>query len=494
MTPRRRIPLNPCDYLFYAHHRLLERQAPGGYTALMCIDAEGHADPGRVRRAVQRVLLAHPVLMAGLKVGWVLGRPRWQTPARAEEAAARAASRACVHTDLRGVPDAEERLEQAGLDLQHRRWPLESGPPLRLEQYDLPGGRTRFRLCWPHLLMDAEGAQWFLSELGRADPGEQGHSPSTPVDGPADDRPVDVLRGHSLAGRLRLFRRGLSLQKSIGNIRATPLVRDDGGPVEHRCLVRTWERAEVESLQAVARQVTPAGPALYARHLAACVLRALRRIYGEQGTITHTLVIPLPKSVSGGVGDGITSRGRSIVGNYLVSPNLRAEPGCIDDRAALGALILRQLQEYERNRADLAQWAAMWLASTMRVWMYDLVLRLPLGFNTLSSGFSYYGEITQPLRRIAGLTVTNLWGGGPMATPPGWNPTFSKFADRLNLSLTYNHPVVSGELAGRYLDLIEEEMFAGGASPGAPPRIGAGLTGAAGSTSETSHAHRHHSR
>ena len=63
------------------------------------------------------------------------------------------------------------------------------------------------------------------------------------------------------------------------------------------------------------------------------------------------------------------------------------------------------------------------------------------------------------IRSIAGAKITNLWGCAPMAVPPGWNPIFNKFEGQMNLVLSWAHPAVPDELARRYVDLIEEEIF-----------------------------------
>lgn len=453
MSHPRRIPLNPCDYLFLAHHRRLERQGVAGYTALMVLEMRGHPDPSRMRSALDRVLAQHPVFQSGIRVSLMLARPYWRVPPSGL-GSTRAASCYRHHVGCGAAGEASlYRCEPP----EDQRWDLPRGGLLRLDQYDLPGDRSLIFLRWPHFLMDAEGAQWLLSEMQRQDAtGGDTLPPPAPVHAQSA---IQVLQGQgSLLRRFRLLREGLRLQRELGSAQTIPLVHPaPGGERETRVLHRSWTGANLAAIQANARQHAPAGPRLYSRYLAACVLRALDRIYRENGASTPRFVIPLPMSVVPPAEPGAAGRRRPLWGNYLVSPNLVAESATIADRGTLGEAIARQLDDYSARNGELAQWAMMWMASAMRIWMYDIMLRMPIGFGSLSSGYSYYGEIPRPVDALGGATVVNLWGAGPMVTPPGWNPVFSRHGDRLNLSLTHNRPSVPDELAGRFLDLIEEE-------------------------------------
>jgi len=480
----RRIPFNPCDYLFLAHHRLLERQGLAGYTALMVVETMGRPDPGWIRASLDNLLRRHPVLLAGVGISRFLARPYWRLPTAGE--IPKLAERCFRHHDLRGRGDSRSAAAE-GMESLYRcelpdggRWSLQRGPMLRLEQYDVAEDRSMIFLRWPHFLMDAEGAQWLLSELQGAAarhgrdacatrgqdacstaPREMGFNSRPEGLRECHLAPAGVLRDYRGLRRFRLLREGLRLQRQVGRAHTLPLVTAEAeGERETRVLHRFWTGSQLDRLQAIAKEITPSGPRLYARFLAACVLRALERIYREAGASSPSFVIPLPMSVAPAGAAEAGAPPRPIAGNYLVSPNLVVDPNIIADRRALGAEIARQLADYAARQGDLAQWSSMWMASALRIWMYDLLLRMPLGFGSLSSGFSYYGEIVRPIRSIGGAAVCNVWGAGPMATPPGWNPVFSRFGDTLNLSLTYNRPGVPDELARRFVELIEEEAAA----------------------------------
>jgi len=465
MSVARRIPLNPCDYLYFAHHDWLRRTVQSGNIAFMMIDAEGHPDPDDIKDALAAAMLAHPVTIAKLKISLARGRPYWCIPRSLPQAAQRAAEQAYCYDDLRTSNDWQARLDQLCLQRYAPDWDLAAGPQVRFEQYALPNDATRFCIRWPHLLMDAEGAQLFLWEIERRHPSDSGaQSPQgggLPPEIAPDDDTIDVLADHAVTQRLRWFRRGFSLSSDRKDLQARPLFADaDSKLTDFGLVYRNWNPEEVRQIQDNAKRTTPGGPALYARHLAACVIRALHRVYIEAGKETDAYLITLPLRVTLRDRHGNIRKKRPVPGNYLVSPTLCGRLDVVADKQALAADILHQLDAYRQADGDLVQWTLISAATHMRASWYPLLFQLPLGFETLSSGFSYYGEPIRSVRSLGGCKLTNVCGGGPLATPPGWNPTFSKFQDRLNLTMTWNRPAVPDDVANRYVDFIEQEILA----------------------------------
>jgi hypothetical protein len=445
---------------------MLERSVRGANLACMTLETAGYVEPQTVREALAKALAAHPVLTAGVKVSPFSGRPYWKVGAAPDALAASSAERAFTYQDLRNDPGWQERLAELCRQRYFSRWDIEVGPQVGLEQYALPEDRTCFVMRWPHFLMDAEGAQWFLSEIARhyraapppvdGEPEKLRPSPTETTDLPPDDHQTDVLDGRSLFERLRLLRTGLRFPKEHRGLLIRSIVPPSGAPLESVGLLhRHWPAEQTKAIQERARASTPSGPALYARYLAACVVRALDRVYQESSIDSDAFLITFPMRAI--PGDRLERR--PVPGNYLVSPLLCARRELIHEGQSLDLDFLRQLDEYRRQDGHLAQWAMIWAASFMRTSFYEWVFRLPFGFESLSSGFSYYGEIRPPLTVFCGLKMLNFYGGFPLGTPPGWNPAFSRFQDRLNLSLTWNRPDIPDPLAERYAELIEAEVL-----------------------------------
>lgn len=460
-----RVPLSPCDYLVFNHNCFMRYKEQGAYTCLMTLEIEGHVKPERVRQALAGVFLAHPVMAASLRVSVVFGRPFWVVPMLTKSAAQLVAAVAHRFVDLRGQADAEERLRASMDDSFSAEWREASGPQIRLDQYAMPSSRTMFCLRWLHFLMDAEGAQRFFSEMDRLASGNAEASVRS-VQGPsaatqAEYQAVDPLRGYSRLARWRLAGRCFQRLRQDYGPGAQPLHPRIFPPaVDHRCLLRSWSPDECQSIRANAQHTTLPGPGLYARHLLACTIRALDRVYARQGVTSDAYLLTMPFRMPLDRQADSSSSTRPVHGNYLVPLTICGRRALAENRSALGEDILRQYKRFTQEGDDVMWCAMMWALGHLRLSMYQALLRLQLGFAPLASGFSYYGEIEPPLRSFLGGRVLNQWGTGAVATPPGWNAVFSRCGDRLNLAITYARPAIPDALAEQYARWLEEEMFA----------------------------------
>jgi len=421
----------------------------------MVLDVEGHVEPELLTRHIASALQKHPCLMAGFRVSIPLGRPYWSAPDSDSSTALAAAKSVHSFHDLRKDPDWEFRSNRLYPMGTVPQWNLRKGPQIRLEQYALPDNRTRFIFRWPHFLMDADGAQWFLLQVSRCGTSEEYPEAISP-----DGETVDVLSSRSFIDRIKLFRRGFAAQKTGNGAEPSRLFEMPAQPLaEHEVIHRNYSVDQTIHMQEAAKQSTPSGPALYARYTAACILRAVDRLFQENAKKSGGYAITMPLRVAISQHDARLFAKRPIPGNYLVTPVLRGSRDRLNNMHELGDDILKQFQEYLSQEIDMAQWAMMWAASSLHEWFYKLIFKLPLDIGDCASGFSYYGEIAEPVRNFGGATVLNLWGGGPTTTPPALNPVFSKFETRLNMTMTYDKQVINEKLAQRYVDLIEEHLF-----------------------------------
>lgn len=452
------IPLTPCDYLTWMRHRVIEGCGQGGNIPYMTVEAEGHANPDAVRLAFQSALEAHPAIISGLRTSITTGRPYWRTPSERllNTSAVSAALLNYQHIDLRLQPDWLAAYETHFTGHYVTTWQPRVGPQVRLEQYSLPGDQSRFVIRWPHFAMDAEGAQWFLSELDRV---SNSSNPESPKELTPDHEVIDVLAAHSLRERLHLFRKGFSAIPEDRPFKMRPLATTPLGEIKYGVLHRLWDATTSTRILENVNKRAPYGPARHARFVAAAVFRALHDLYAARHIQTEALMITLPLRVTLRDKQDRPIRRRPLPGNYLVAPTICVARDRAGSWEAIGEDIQRQLKAYREASGDLAQWAMMWMASRLRASLYPLIFKLPSGFEKLCSGFSYYGEIAQPIRQLAGCRVTNVYGGGPLPVPPGINPVFSRFGDRLNLSLTWARPAIPDDLAQQYADLIERHLL-----------------------------------
>jgi len=450
-TPRR-IPLNPCDYLFYAHHRGQERRIGGGNVAFMTLDFMGHVSLRRMRDALVAALQRHPAAAGVLRVSLFRGRPYWHYPVKSDDIE-RAAARAHVFYDLRHDSQASASLDRLCSEHFTPHWNFALGPPIRLEHYALPENQTRLCLRWPHGFMDAEGAQLLLSEIGRF-----GDADAAQATVPPDHAALDPLKGFGVLERIKLMRSAPKRPHRLSGRNEVLLAAPAKKPVrQYRFLHRVWSPEDNVLLTELARQRTPPGPGLRARYLAASVIRALDRLYTAQKIATDVYRIPIPVRAADGA--ATSPPPRPIPGNYLAAPAVSIPRTCVSDWALLGETIAAQLESYVKSKSNLADWAKLWLASQLRPRQFEFALSLPLGLPDFSTGFSYYGEVDPPLRTFLGIPVSNLWGCAPMAIPPGLNPAFSRYQDRLNFSLAWSEPHLDATWPETLTQYIEFEAL-----------------------------------
>ncbi|MCK6484981.1 MAG: hypothetical protein HUU22_15830 [Phycisphaerae bacterium] len=474
-TVRRRYPLNPCDYLFLAHHWMMQQAGQIGNLPYMVMDLDGGVNADAISAGVRRALEAHPVLRGRIRLSLFWARPYWHVDDGDELP--------LEIVDLRNEPDwraaADARIE-AGLA---RGWDVYRAPQVRIELYLGGDGQARLCLRWPHALMDAEGAQRFLAEVerlgvrrggtghpdhdtsrrdepfNRTQGGEHrggvGNGSSNGDQASAGDKPLDLLAGRGLLDRVGLFRRGLKLYRGADCGGIERLARGPAAGGTWRICSRRWDGDEWSHIRRRAAERCPQGSARFSRYLGGCVLRALHRLLEERSVPVEECLVTLPMRVRG------TPAARPLVGNYLVSATLSARRDEIADKQRLLDGLSRQIEGFLKDDADLANWALVWGASFLRARQYRWLLSGSWGLQPYASGFSYYGEIDPPIRRFGGARVTNLWGSGTMSAPPGWNPVFSRFGESLNLGLTWLEGYFDRSTAERYAGLIEGELLNG---------------------------------
>jgi hypothetical protein len=184
------------------------------------------------------------------------------------------------------------------------------------------------------------------------------------------------------------------------------------------------------------------------------VLRAIHRMHREHDCAlpVYDLVFPmhLPDVPR-----------RPVTGNYLTAAPLRVSAERIGDRRALAADIDRQLRAYLENRSYLADWLVHRLTAQLRMGQYRRVVRHYMRDRPIATGFAFIGETDPPVHKFLDAELTNLAGAGVVNIPPGWNPTFTRFRDRITMALAWPEGAFPAHVVHHYADLIQQEVFDG---------------------------------
>lgn len=454
-----RIALGAGDYCIYAQHRAGYAAFGAANLPFAILEVEGALSPQRLRDAAEHLFSRHPVTLARIATPLTRLRPCWELPADVPGAAARAAREAVVCDDLSEAPDAQAKFDELFAARYTKAWNLATGPQARFELYALPEKRSRLVLRWPHYFTDAEGSQLLLAELARAME-ESSAAGAAAVRSPVEARPPDLLAGVSFVDRMRLARRAATGQGQAGkSALGSVLLANDRAFEGFGVRRRLWKAQAFDRIRAQARAHAPLGSALHARHAAASVIRALYRLFEERGVAAREFRITFPVRVGAEPVSAGDVPARPFAGNFLAAAVLCVSRREASHRAAAAESIARQLDGFVAEKGDLAQWALLEKLALLHHMTYDYIFRWGIVNNRYSSGFSYFATHAQFPRRMAGLDVARAWFGGPITTPPAWNPVFSRIDNSLSMTLSYSRPAVSDALAERYVHLIEEELL-----------------------------------
>ena len=437
--------LNPCDYMFLSYDQMMTARGRIGHSTLMVLDLEGEIEPERLRTAIGRAIERHPITNARVRYSRLSGRPFWEACHTVDDGVLRV-------VDLRGAEDWEAATADELARFLAAPMAVERVAPIRIEYYPGRNRRGKLALRWSHALTDGEGAQWFLSEVAQCDGGT-----GQPSAGLASaDELIDPLASWSFLKRMRLFLSGFRAHSEYGAVPRTTLGNEDAADsAELRIHFRRFDEAEFETIRTNAKRTCPAGPGLYARFLAGCVICAVHQLCEERGLHTPAYLVTLPISVR-------PSGARPLAGNYLVFATLCGRREQATDPRVLARDLHEQMLRFQLEDRGAAMWALLQVTAWMRARQYRRLLRNPFGLPPYVSGFSYYGDSGPAIEQFVGARVTNLYGVAPLAAPPGWNPIFSRCGSHLNFALTWLRGYIADETALDFAHRIQTNALCAG--------------------------------
>lgn len=437
-----RIPLNRCDYHFLTLQRSAKDATVCRFKATMGFDVAGEIASDDLRARMLDALGGMPVLAGRLRYSKVFARPAWEVgePASIIEDAYRFEDLTSASDPIAAAEASVERAASGAIDLS--RPPILRLHHLRTREFD------RVVLAWPHPLMDGQGGYEVLRRIGGAKDAAGGQSIES-----APTRRLPFEKPPGLRS-VRAFR-GFLAQRAVSRIQTKlpPLGKID--PAEQvRFARRLNDSGSFETIATMAKRLTPGGPGLYARYLAACTIRALRRLYDNHGWHTPNYAISFPMRPGG------MSAVNQPLGNYLVAAALQVPHDVALDWPRLGEAIARQVTAFSTTGADKDQWELLGAAGMMRPGQYHAMMKSSVAMTPLISGYSYFqAEDDQPVEQFAGRPIVRTLFGGMATVPPAWNPVFWRHGPRITMTLAWPVGFIDDALAIEFADLIEQEAL-----------------------------------
>lgn len=407
----------------------------------MGFDVGGEVAADDLRARMLRVMDELPVLAGRLRFSPVFARPAWRV-----DKAAESIQGVYQFEDLSAAKDAVVAADAAMEAAASGSIDLATPPIVRLHHI-----RTRafdrVLLTWPHPLMDGQGGYEVLRRLSGVASGDG----LSRVDATVATREIQM----SLIARLSRAIRGYRAQRAVSRILTKPPLT---GPVDSSGRIRFARRLDKPDTFAVvasaAKRLTPPGPGLYARHLAACTIRALRRLYEKHGWTTPNYAISFPMRPGG------LAASAQPLGNHLVAAALHVPHEIALDWSRLGDAIAGQVAAFSATGGDLDQWALLWASSLMRPGQYHAMMKSSVAMTPIISGYSYFqAEDANPIGQFMNFPIARNVFGGVVTIPPGWNPAFWRHGSRLTMTLAWPAGFIADELAVEFADLIESEAL-----------------------------------
>lgn len=437
------IPLNPCDYFLFSGYRAFESRDQVLGFAMLVLELEGEIEPQRIYEALRRAMKIHPSTAARIGYTRFTRRPCWTGWDEQDDPATAAFS----YEDHRGEPDWASRLSTQYGEMIGAPIDLGRAPLVRVDYRALPGNLGQICLRWPHELMDGEGAVAFLAEIDRLDRSAQSDLPHELL---PDGECPDLLAGTTWMQRLKLIRRARATYAPYLSSQCPPLFtcpHSDAGGVQVRH--RVFERDEVAPVLAHRTNPTPSDPARPSLYLAACVIRALHRLYVSRKVQTEVYPVVLTRSTR-------APGPRPVHGNYLTWLPLNGHRERVHDVRLLVEELHEQFSRHLNSDSGKMQWAFLRILGKLPAAKYVKLLkntgRGPIG----ASGFSYFSKHPPGFNTFLGARITNRWCTLAAPAPPGLLPAFQTYRDRLNFVLSWQRNWISDAWAEEFASEIEK--------------------------------------
>ncbi|MDX1661651.1 MAG: hypothetical protein R3326_07660 [Gemmatimonadota bacterium] len=412
-----------------------------GHPGMQCQVQVWFADrisESRLRRAVQGIVEAHPVVTGRLVPTSRLADAHWRFPVEGPEP-----------LRVEELEDDDDRAVQARAASAFAPIDLEVEPPLRLSLLRRPSQGDVLLLHFSHVLMDGKAPELLLAEMGGIDRGEPAPSPAPG----GSDELTDWYRDHSLGRRLRA-----GLRHAVRNYRVARPGRA-GHPVRMAMPeAPRWGRGEVRI-----RGRSP-GPELSSRirrraretvgfeHLIPVLLASLWRAvdrtcaWDRRPEAPFRAVLPISLRPSATRPVPPVCNLSSYVGVSATRPELA-------DRAELCQTIASRFRDRLRDGAEIGGVQSLrWLGRRD-----DRIRRAVVdrGWRLSTMAFAYHGRDSRLSGEMFGSRVERFYNLVPAMSVPTLSVTD---LNGLHLGLTYTPDLLTDEVADELLDAFVDDL------------------------------------
>ncbi len=423
-----RTPLGGVDAFHLVNDRVMLRRGLAGNHCVFAVTVAGHLD---VRALIHRVHSANALLPE-------LRRRLVQSPfgpAWVETNAPAPALR------VRGVETNE--AEAALFALVDER--VSGDAPWGI---DLLRGPTHETLVWRwfHPFTDAKGAERFVAWLGSG----EGETPLTPP--PAEERfdtgarPLAKLDRNARLAATRAYGNHMLRLAAVPIVSLASLSKGPLGKTRTQRLHLSADetRAFDKRVRERAKLAETAVMVLLSARLYDALLRS-------RGLAPAQHLVPVPLSLDPKVG------ATRMFGNNLTMMTFTLGRDDLLDTARAVATLGDQQRAIVKEKLDVGMLASLDFAKAVPPGVYHWFLTRPFGGEVSSLVISNPGAVT--LNTFMGLPVVDAHALPTVATPPGFQVVFTRFAGRLSAFVGYAAGILTLGEERSLIDLLRTEMF-----------------------------------
>ena len=417
----------------------LRRHGFAGNACQIVLELAGAISPNVLRERLAQLTAQFPILIAR-PAGWI--HPRWRVPRHAVPPVVR------IHSPADGI---EDRLFNEPLDTRR-------GELARFDLVELPGGRTRLAFTWAHALMDAPGAEEFLSLVGQAPPPVSSLA-STPACSPAGGGACSTKTGEGAVPTTPPLRQRLKTAwKSIHHLDKFCEVKPQSIGTRHPAAAKlhyqTLRFTAEETAAARAHAARLCGLLGDAQFHATVSLCELHKLRARLGCASPSYVLPMPV--------GLRPKGRiePVFSNQLSMLMVQLFPAQLGSVADAVAAFKPQMEhalrsgllESGRTLAELFRF----LPLPLYVFMVKQGLRGEIG----SLFFGDTAAVNPKLTNFLGVPVEDFTHVAAITPSPGLGVIFYYFRGLLRLTVVHSARVFTKVEADEFTASLRARLLA----------------------------------
>lgn len=424
--------LNPIDNLFLATHESLQARGYCGLACMLIIELDGPLPAPDLARAISEVSRACPQLFSRIARGGLRSRACRASPAGymtheiayCPQPPATPAERNDLLAQAMNAPMNARRATDVSvlhfIDSPHKHW---------------------LGVCWPHYLMDLQGALVLLRQVDLRLRGMALTLRQDSLPGP----PFVSTRGQRMRMGLRWLRQYTHFARlRQPRLAAIPEVADCR---PHFLSHELTPEHQARFREKCGSQLAP-GPRLYMRGMMIALAREYVRMCRERGRprdrYLFSHVMP--------AGDG---RARAWpIGNEVVVPWVEFGADDLTDVAHADGVLRRQIGSDAQSCVRTEWTGAAWLQAMPFAWLRWLQRsRAPAAAGGLSPI-----RFDDGLTRLGQAEIANIIPLGTNNAHPGWLLLHSTYQSRANLSLVFYRDFLTVADAREFLARLEAGM------------------------------------